>query len=85
MPMASALFAIRPTFCHPLIVPFHFGADLAGGIRANIAGQLGVLQHLDFDHAAAGIAGGTLLGPDIDARRDIAAAFDRGRAAGCRV
>src|SRR5437762_12844962 len=68
-----------------LIVPFHLGADLTGGVRADIAGELGVLQHLDLDHAAAGIAGSALLGADIDTRRHIAAAFDGGRAAASRV
>src|SRR6185295_12265228 len=61
------------------IVPFHLHADLAVGIGADVALHLGVLEDLPFDHAAAGIGRGALARADVDARRNIATALDRGR------
>ena len=61
------------------VVPFHLDADPALRIGADVALDLGVSQHLDLDHAAAGIAGRALLGADIDAGRDVAAGLDRDR------
>src|SRR6185436_18188875 len=53
------------------IVPFHLHADLAGRIGADVAGHLGVLEHLDLDHAAARISRGALAGTDIDTGGDV--------------
>src|SRR5689334_24065625 len=63
------------------IVPFHLHADLAIGIGADVALELGVLENFPLDHAAAGIGRGPLARADIDAGRHIAAALDRGRGA----
>src|SRR6185436_7893405 len=63
------------------IVPFHLDADLAVGIGADIAFDLGVLEDLPFDHAAARIGRSALSRTDIDAGRDVTAALDRGRGA----
>src|SRR5690349_6124012 len=63
------------------IVPFHLHADLAVGIGADVALDLGVLEDLPFDHAAAGIGRGALARADIDTGSDVAAALDRGRGA----
>jgi hypothetical protein len=70
---------LRNTARIALVVPLHLRADPAGGIGADIAFNLDVIQHVDLDHAAAGIAGGTLLGADIDAGGHIAAGLERHR------
>src|SRR6188768_400726 len=63
------------------IVPFHLDADLAVGIGADIAFDLGMLEDLPLDHAAARIGRSALSRADIDPGRDVAAALDRGRGA----
>src|SRR3954447_1870516 len=70
--------SLAPT---PSIVPFHLDADLAVGIGADVALDLGVPEDLPFDHAAARIGRGALARADIDAGRDVAAALDRSRGA----
>src|SRR5262245_32897423 len=62
-----------------LVVPFHLDSDAAPGIGTDIAFDLGVLQHLDLDHAATRIAGRALLGADIDAGRHITSGLERDR------
>ena len=62
-----------------LVVPLHLRADPARGIGADIAFDLDVIQHIDLDHAAAGVSGGALFGADIDAGRHIAAGLERHR------
>src|SRR5215471_15501828 len=63
------------------IVPFHLHADLAGRIGTDVTFDLGVLEDLPFDHAAAGIGRGALARPDIDAGSHVATALDRSRGA----
>ena len=61
------------------VIPLHLRADAAPGIGADVSLDLGMLQHVDLDDAAAGIAGGALLGADIDAGRHISAGLERHR------
>src|SRR5215467_6029607 len=61
------------------VIPFHLDADAAVGIGADVAFDLGVVEHLDLDYAAARVASRTLPRADIDAGRDILAGFDRHR------
>src|SRR5450631_4123933 len=71
--------ATAPTPDAMSVVPFHLDAEPTPRVGADIALDLGVVQHLDLDDAAAGITGRALLGADIDAGRDIAAGLDRYR------